>query len=428
MSTESAHDHSDSASPQALGEPEYGAADAAAEDASVQTTQAQPQTASAISAEVTGGMDDATAEETSPTPPDVTLTPAAAHAPAEPGDATSAAPIPDLGAKAPLATPTKPDDASPTAEERAFEARRRSAALFANTQITVLQPMTSLRGWEMPEHPVSPEDEKTFLGAWTMAMERALREERPADTVRMSHVLLRHLPRHLGTYQRLVRAAWQLRRWEEGDAWGRRLLRADPASGVAWRAVAMAAEQRGERARAHARWQRAFECDPYDPEIRAGLVRTSVDLARLPQLNEPAMASLALRGFRWEQAEGIYRRLMQQDSRRLDFQSGLLLAIWQMHYNEEAYEIARELTQSQPYLLIAWTIIDETGDADDKALARHPIRTMDPDGDYLRTALGLVYPGQTVRMNLSGEERELLVTLSPGSITTQDPLAREGTL
>lgn len=336
--------------------------------------------------------------------------------------------IPDLGSKAPPPDTAKPDATSPTAEERAFEARRRSAALFANTQVTVLQPMTNLKGWEMPAQPVSPEDEKTFLGTWTMAMERALREERPQDTVRMSHVLLRHLPRHLGTYQRLVRAAWQLRRWEEGDAWGRRLLRADPASGVAWRAVAMAAEQRGERARSHARWQRAFECDPYDPEIRAGLVRTSVDIARLPQLNEAALASLALRGFRWEQAEAIYRRLIQQDSRRLDFQSGLLLAIWQMHYNEEAYELARELTQSQPYLLVAWTIIDETGDADDKALARHPVRTMDPDGDYLRTAMGLVFPGQSVRMNVSGDERALLVTLSPGSITTQDTLAKEGTL
>jgi hypothetical protein len=157
-------------------------------------------------------------------------------------------------------------------------------------------------------------------------------------------------------------------------------------------------------------------------------VRTSVDLARLPQLNEAAMASLALRGFRWDQAEAIYRRLIQQDSRRLDFQSGLLLAIWQMHYNEEAYELARELTQSQPYLLVAWTIIDETGDADDKALARHPVRTMDPDGDYLRAALGLVFPGQTVRMNVSGEERELLVALSPGSITTQDTIAKEGTI
>jgi tetratricopeptide (TPR) repeat protein len=352
----------------------------------------------------------------------------AATAP-ESAAAAAVPPIPDLGAKTPTtANISRADLTTPSAEERAFEARRRSAALFANSQVTVLQPMTNLRGWEMPQQPISPEDERTFLGAWTMAMERALREERPADAVKMSHVVLRHLPRHLGTYQRLVRAAWQLRRWEEGDAWGRRLLRADPASSVAWRAVAMAAEQRGERQRAHARWQRAFECDPYDPEIRAGLVRTSVDLARLPQLNEAALASLALRGFRWEQAISAYRRLIQQDSRRLDFQSGLLLAIWQMHYNEDAYELARELTQYQPYLLVAWTIIDETGDADDKALARHPVRTMDPDGDYLRTALGLVYPGQSVRMNVSAEERELLVTLSPGSIPTQETLAKEGSL
>ncbi len=322
---------------------------------------------------------------------------------------------PDLGAKSPDAPADQTQPLAQSPEERARETHRRNAALFENRQVTVLQPMTSLKGWEIPAEPVSPEDEKSFLGTWTIAMERALREERPADTVKLAHVILRQLPRHLGTYQRLIRAAWQLQRWDEGDAWGRRLLRADPANAIAWRAVAMAAEQRGDRARAHARWQRAFECDPYDPEIRAGLVRTSVDITRLPTMNEAALASLWLRGFRWEQAAATFRKLIQQDSRRLDYQTGLLLSIWQMKYNDEAYEFARELTQSQPYLLVAWVIIDETGDADDKALARHPVRSMDPDGDYLRTALGLVYPGQSVRMAMTSADKALLTELSPGS-------------
>ena len=109
------------------------------------------------------------------------------------------------------------------------------------------------------------------LSTWNRALEQALQNEQPQRALQIAHVLLRALPRHLSTYYRLMRTAWQLRHWDQGELWGRRLLRADPANALAWRAAAMAAEQRSERARAHARWQRAFECDPYEPDIRAGL-------------------------------------------------------------------------------------------------------------------------------------------------------------
>jgi tetratricopeptide (TPR) repeat protein len=239
-------------------------------------------------------------------------------------------------------------------------------------------------------------------------MEHALQEEQPQRALQIAHVLLRTLPRHLATCCRLIRAAWQMRRWDQGELWGRRLLRADPANALAWRAVAMAAEQRGERARAHARWQRAFECDPYEPDIRAGLVRTSVNIARLPALNEACLATLYLRGHRWELAARLQRRLTEIDPHRLDFQSGLLISLWRQRVQPDAYQLARRLTQANPHLLIGWVVIDDLGDINDQALARHPLTTMDPDGEYVRMMLGIPYPSRPVAISATGDESMLL--------------------
>jgi tetratricopeptide (TPR) repeat protein len=304
------------------------------------------------------------------------------------------------------AQPLAPDNDVPTEPAAPLEVPRLP---LPQSQVTVLQPLTNLKDVVLPTR---PDDDDALLATWSAAMENALRDERPADAVRLAHVVLRQLPRHLATYYRLIRAAWVLRRWEEGDAWGRRLLRADPANPLAWRAVAMAAEQRADRARANARWQRAFECDPYEPETRAGLVRTSLDLARLPALNAACLGTLHLRGGRWEQAVAQYRGLVAQDNRRLDYQSGLLIALWQAHTQPEAYEMARRLTQAQPFMLIAWTVVDAVGDADDQALARHPLSTMDPDGDYLRSALVLNAPARPVRLIIKKADRALLAACS----------------
>ncbi|MGL4649313.1 MAG: hypothetical protein ACRC1H_07880 [Caldilineaceae bacterium] len=338
------------------------------------------------------------------------LTAASAQAAAELAAAAHAEPTPrllDEGAPRP-AEPAVPPRIARFNGPLETPGSQAAGGQAAGAVVTVLQPLTPLKDVELLKRPVMPEDERRLLHTWNLAIERALREERPADAVRLAHPVLRQLPRHLATYYRLIRAAWMLRRWDEGDAWGRRLLRADPGNALAWRAVAMAVEQRGERGRAAARWQRAFECDPYEPEVRAGLVRTSLDLARLPQLNEACLGSLLLRGYRWEQAVTHFRVLTEFDGRRLDFQSNLLLALWQHERQQEAYDLARRLSQTQPYLLIAWVVIDEAGDENDKALARHPLSTMDPDGDYVRTAWGLSYPSRSIRLTLSESEKALI--------------------
>jgi tetratricopeptide (TPR) repeat protein len=229
----------------------------------------------------------------------------------------------------------------------------------------------------------------TALSDWNKAIDRALACAEPELAAQWAQVVLRQLPRHLATYQRLLHAAWALKRWDEGEDWARRLLQADPGNALAWRALAQAAEQRGQRAQSHAMWRRAFEMSPYDPEIRAGLARTSLDDPHALGLDLACLAAIYLRGLRWEAAGRAYRQLVKADPRRIDFQLNLMAALWQSQAVAEAYALARHLVQSHPHLLLAWVVVDSTGDEDDQALARNPIETMDPDGDYVAGMLAI---------------------------------------
>lgn len=246
------------------------------------------------------------------------------------------------------------------------------------------------------------------LADCSQAIEQYLQQNAPYQAVALAQMILKRLPRHLPTYQRLLRAAWLLKRWDEGEDWGRRMLRADPCHALAWRALAMAAETRGKRAQAHAIWQRAFEAEPYEAEIRAGLIRTGLDLAGALTLNLACLARLALRGYRWERAATLYQRLCMVDSRRVDFQVGLMVAFWQQRRPEDAYRLARMLAQSHPHLVLAWVVMDALGDADDKALARNPIATMDPDGEFVQMWLGVSSMRTPVILSVGTSEAKLL--------------------
>jgi tetratricopeptide (TPR) repeat protein len=228
----------------------------------------------------------------------------------------------------------------------------------------------------------------TPLSDWNRAMDLALARAEPDAAAQMAQIVLRHLPRHLATYQRLLQVTWALKRWDEGEDWARRLLQADPGNALAWRLLARAAEGRTRRAQAHAMWRRAFEMGPYDPEIRAGLARTSLDDPNALALDLACLAVIYLRGLRWEAAARTYRQLVKADPRRIDFQLYLMAALWQSRALEEAYTLARHLVKSHPHLLLAWVVLDATGDENDQALARNPIETMDPDGDYVGAVLG----------------------------------------
>lgn len=260
----------------------------------------------------------------------------------------------------------------------------------------------------------------TYLHEWGAAMDRALQQGAPLAAATLARVVLIHLPRHLATYQRILRAAWMLKRWGEGEDWGRRLLQADPNHPLAWRAVARALEERSQRKEARAVWQRAFETDPYAPDMRAGLVRTTVRTPEPLALNRACLAALYLHGYRWAHAAALYRSLIESDPRRIDFQVGLMVALWRQGDDRSAYRLARYLVRAHPHLLMAWLVAAALGDDNDRALAANPIRSMDPDGEFARGWLRLELaprpergvarhlPAPPVTLHVTAEEMALL--------------------
>lgn len=246
------------------------------------------------------------------------------------------------------------------------------------------------------------------LAAVSQAMERRLIAEEPDKAAVLARVVLVRFPRHLPTYERLIRAAWKLKRWQEGEDWARRLLHADPGNAIAWRSLAFAVEQKGMRGAARAMWRRAFQSYPYDPEIRSGLMRTNLGAADGLRLDGAALASLYLRAGRWAHAAVAYRRLARAAPRRLDFQVNWMVAVWQQNARQEAYQIARHLASRSPHVLMAWVVLAALGDVDDRALARNPIQTMDPDGEFVQMRLRIPWDRPQTPMRVSFPEAALL--------------------
>ncbi len=221
----------------------------------------------------------------------------------------------------------------------------------------------------------------------SQAMEVHIGAGEPEAAAALARMVLIRFPRHLASYERLIRVAWMLKRWQEGEDWARRLLQADPGNAVAWRSLAFAVEQKGMLPAARSIWRRAFQSNPYDPEIRSGVARTNLDRSDGLRLDGAALAGLYLRSGRWGHAAGAYQRLVKAEPKRLDFQVNWMAASWQQGARQEAYQIARYLTKRSPHVLMAWVALAALGDVDDRALARNPIQSMDPDGEFVQSWL-----------------------------------------
>lgn len=264
---------------------------------------------------------------------------------------------------------------------------------------------------------VNPMSETTIeLAQLSQQIEARLQVGKPEEAAALARVVLVRLPRHLPTYQRLLRATWLMKRTQEGEDWARRLLQADPGSSLAWRSLAYAVELKGMRNSARAMWKRAFEADPYHPDIRNGLSRTSLQRAHALVLNTACLASLYLRGGRWAHAANTYWGLMQVEQRRIDFQLHCAVALWQQNARTEAYRLARQLTQRHPHLLLAWIVLSSLGDVDDRALARNPILSMDPDGEYVRGWLGIPFTGAPTQLQITLKESALLQSVDGNTV------------
>lgn len=240
-------------------------------------------------------------------------------------------------------------------------------------------------------------------------MDQALLTKDPQVVLQLAAVVLQSYPRHLPTYQHVLQALWSMKRWNKGAEWARRLLHGDPTNALAWRALGRSAEEAGDRQEANSIFRRAFSCDPYEPEIRASVRRTSLIGEKSLELDLAALAALYLRGQRWQQAADSYQTLLQQDSSRVDFRCGLLLSLWQGGAERESYQLAQELRQSYPHLLLAWSVLDALGDENDQALAQQPLLSMDPECDYRRRYWGLPLELQTIELTVREEDASLLL-------------------
>lgn len=246
------------------------------------------------------------------------------------------------------------------------------------------------------------------LAALSKAMELRLATGEPTAAAALAQVVLLRVPRHLASYERLVRSAWLLKRWQEGEDWARRLLQADPGNPTAWRSLAFAVEQKGMLNPARSMWRRAFQCHPYDPEIRSGLTRTHHQDNQHLGLDSAALATLHLRAGRWAHAASAYRRLVKAEPKRLDFQVNWMVAAWQQGARQEAYQLARHITMRSPHTLMAWVVLATLGDTDDRALARNPIQTMDPDGEFVQAWLRIPWDRPSTPLRVTLGEAALL--------------------
>ena len=250
------------------------------------------------------------------------------------------------------------------------------------------------------------------LSAWNEQIDEYLLAGDMTKALQKVRVVLQQRPQHLASYCRVLEVAWQLKRWDEGEEWGGRLLRADPGNPMAWRALARAAEERGNRGQARAIWQRAFESDPYEPAIRHGLYRTSINVAAPLALNQACLATVQRRCEEWSRAAQVYAALVEANPGRSDFQINLLVSLWQSGARAEAYRLAQRLVHGERALLPPWVVIHALGDRNDKALAHRPMHTMDPDGEYMLTWYGVrpdsaeAPPAEAV-LTLTAQEAEL---------------------
>jgi hypothetical protein len=90
-----------------------------------------------------------------------------------------------------------------------------------------------------------------------------------------------------------------------------------------------------------------------------------------------------------------------------------MVASWQQGSREQAYRLARHLTQQSPQVLMAWVVLAALGNIDDRALARSPMQTMDPDGEFVQGWLRIPWDrGQTL-LRVTLGEAALLARFGP---------------
>ncbi len=223
--------------------------------------------------------------------------------------------------------------------------------------------------------------------------EMALAEGRYREAMRLCQGLLRAFPRYLTAQRLLGRAA--LRAGETGLAEEafQTVRQLDPEDREAALGLSQIAEQRGELETALAFRQAAWECSPWDRELREGV-------ARLAQacygeghlfLTGAALASQHSRGGCWTRAATECRAVLEQGLVRPDVQQRLAVALWRRGDLEGAARVCESLTGVLPDavvpLVILASIAQVHGEPGEAAALLHRAHVVDVDGSRVAALL-----------------------------------------
>ncbi|MGQ9456995.1 MAG: tetratricopeptide repeat protein [Anaerolineae bacterium] len=204
-------------------------------------------------------------------------------------------------------------------------------------------------------------DEMTLSTALREARE-AVDEERHEEAMLLARHVLREHPACVWAYRLLAEAALERGERRQAEELFLRALSIDPEDTLSWFGLATLAEGE-ERLEEATRWvQRAFDLEPGKPGIRDLLVRLQRRAGVAPErvdLSRAALARLLARGGLYEQAIQEYRAALEQSPKRLDLLLGLAEALWRHGRRIEAAETCQEILERLPNCLKAHLLLGE---------------------------------------------------------------------
>ena len=203
--------------------------------------------------------------------------------------------------------------------------------------------------------------EMTLSAALQEARE-AVDEERHEEAMLLARHVLREHPACVWAYRLLAEAALERGERRQAEDLFLRALSIDPEDYLSWFGLAMLAEGE-ERLEEATRWaQQAFDLEPGKPGIRELLARLQRRGGAIPErldLSRAALARLLARGGLYEQAIQEYRAALEQSPKRADLLLGLAEALWRHGRRIEAAEVCQDILERLPNCLKAHLLLGE---------------------------------------------------------------------
>ncbi|MBC7224063.1 MAG: tetratricopeptide repeat protein, partial [Anaerolineae bacterium] len=190
----------------------------------------------------------------------------------------------------------------------------------------------------------------------------AIDAERHEEAMLLARHVLREHPSCVQAYRLLAEAALERGDRQQAEDLFLRALSVDPEDYLSWFGLAILAEgeERLEEALRYAR--RAFDLESYKPGIRelwARLQRREGTPTAEVQISRAALARLLARGGLYEQAIQEYRAALEQNPGRVDLLVGLAQALWHHGRRIEAAEVCQEVLERLPNCLKAHLLLGE---------------------------------------------------------------------